>query len=177
MTVLGVFICGLSVGTFSYSNLGMDPFQVFAHGTWALTKLSFGTYYVILSAVMFVAILILNRRKIGLGTLINMFLFGYVVEFTEKVLRSWIPDPSFAGQMAALILAIVVMCFASALYFTADLGVSVYDAVAITISERKKNWKFKYIRIATDLICVIVGGLCGGTIGIGTLITAFFMGR
>ena len=28
MTVLGVSICGLSVGLFSYSSMGLDPFQV-----------------------------------------------------------------------------------------------------------------------------------------------------
>ena len=33
MTIAGVCICGLSIGMFSFSNLGLDPFQVFAHGT------------------------------------------------------------------------------------------------------------------------------------------------
>jgi uncharacterized membrane protein YczE len=68
------------------------------------------------------------------------------------------------------------MCFASALYFTADMGVSTYDAIAITISERKSKWKFKYIRITTDLICVLIGWSLGATVGIGTIVTAFFMG-
>lgn len=54
-------------------------------------------------------------------------------------------------------LAGVVICFGSALYMTADLGVSTYDAVAIVMSSKWKWGKFKYIRI-------------------GTIITAFFMG-
>ena len=37
MTVTGVSVAGLSVGIFSYSDLGMDPFQVFAHGVWKMT--------------------------------------------------------------------------------------------------------------------------------------------
>lgn len=177
MTVLGVSICGISVGFFSYSNMGLDPFQVLAHGLWGLTKIDFGTFYTILNIIMLLAVFFINKKKIGLGTLINLFLLGYVSQFSEWVLRKINSEPSFAIRMAALIFAVVVMCLASALYFTADLGVSTYDAVALTIDERTSDKiKFRYIRIGTDLICVIVGGLLGATVGIGTVITAFFMG-
>ena len=55
------------------------------------------------------------------------------------------------------------------------------------ISERQSKVKFRYCRIITDLICVLIGaGLCliGGysisrvftVVGVGTIITAFFMG-
>ncbi|MDD6351074.1 MAG: hypothetical protein PUG16_01580 [Lachnospiraceae bacterium] len=180
MTICGVSISGLSVGLFSYSHMGLDPFQVFAHGTWnALTRalpLDFGTYYAILNAILLVIIFFWNRKKIGLGTIINLFLIGYFAEFMEFILRKIDPDPNFLFRMISLLAGIVIMCMASALYFTADLGVSTYDAVALTISERHPRWSFKFIRITTDLICVILGGLLGGTIGIGTIITAFFMG-
>ena len=177
MTVFGVSICGISVGFFSYSDLGMDPFQVLAHGLWGLTNMGFGTFYVIINAVMLVVIFFVNKRKIGLGTLINLFLIGYISEFSEYVLSKLVPTPSFAGRLIILAVAVVVMCLASALYFTADLGVSTYDAVALTIDERTpEKIQFRFIRIGTDLICVIIGGLLGATVGIGTIITAFFMG-
>ncbi|WP_242622748.1 YczE/YyaS/YitT family protein [Lachnoclostridium sp. Marseille-P6806] len=176
MTVLGVSVAGLSVGIFSYSDLGLDPFQVFAHGVWGLTPIGFGTFYAILNAVMLVVIFFVNRRKIGLGTVINLFLIGYLAEFMEWCLDRLHPNPGFALRLAALFTAVVIMCFASALYMTADMGISTYDAVAVTIDERVPKWKFKYIRIATDLICVVIGGLLGATFGLGTIITAFFMG-
>ena len=70
---------------------------------------------------------------------------------------------------------------------TADLGVSTYDAVAIVMAEKWKMGKFKYVRIATDLVCVLLGTcliLLGGgdlrevtaSVGVGTILTAFFMG-
>ena len=40
------------------------------------------------------------------------------------------------------------------MYFTADLGVSTYDAVTLILTERKLG-KFRYLRITTDVICVI----------------------
>lgn len=35
---------------------------------------------------------------------------------------------------------------------------------------------FQYCRISTDLVCTFTGFMLGATIGIGTLVTAFFMG-
>ena len=67
------------------------------------------------------------------------------------------------------------MCFGSSLYFTGDLGVSTYDAVALILSE-KKMVRFQYCRVGSDFICTILGYLLGATIGIGTVVTAFFMG-
>lgn len=72
-------------------------------------------------------------------------------------------------------------------YITADLGVSTYDAVALVLSNKYKIGKFKYIRIFTDIVCIIIGialYLFGGGkiveiptfVGVGTIITAFFMG-
>ena len=72
-------------------------------------------------------------------------------------------------------MAVVIMCLASALYFTGDLGVSTYDAIALTLSE-KKGWDFRIVRVVSDLICTLTGTLLGVMPGIGTIITAFFMG-
>ncbi len=58
---------------------------------------------------------------------------------------------------------------------TSNLGVSVYDAIPIVISENRK-WPFRFVRIGCDLICVAIGTLSGLLPGVGTLITAFFMG-
>ena len=56
------------------------------------------------------------------------------------------------------------------------MGVSTYDAVALFLSEKQSKVKFQYCRITTDLICTIVGFILGATLGVGTVITAFFMG-
>ena len=186
MTVFGVSICGLSVGLFSYSDLGLDPFQVFAHGTWKLIPFfSFGTYYLLLNAVFLAVILVVDHRKIGLGTVINLLLVGYMADFGEACLVKWLGpsvDMSLPFRIIILVIGVVIMCLSAALYFTADMGVSTYDSIAIILDEKKliilrrRAVPFKYIRIGTDLICVIIGGLLGATVGIGTLIAAFFMG-
>lgn len=84
-----------------------------------------------------------DKSKIGLGTVINIFLLGYVAEYSSLLFENLIPEPSLAVRFVFLILGIVIMCFASALYFTADMGVSTYDAISLIISE-KRNGSFSF---------------------------------
>lgn len=176
MTVVGVPITGFSVGIFNFSMFGMDPFQVMAHGIWyQLENIGFGTFYMILNLIMLVFIFFIDKKKIGLGTLVNIFLLGYVVEFSTWLWTTLIPDPTLWLRIIALVVAVVILCFGAALYFTGDLGVSTYDAVALVMSE-KKVAKFQYCRIGTDIVCTAIGFILGATVGVGTLVTALFMG-
>lgn len=176
MTICGVLICGFSAGIFDFADFGMDPFQVFAHGIWMHTPIAFGTFYTLISLAMLVIIFFADRTKIGLGTMINLFLLGYVVQFSSWLWKSVVfPQAGLPLRAVMLVFAIVLMCLSSSLYFTADMGVSIYDAVALILHE-KRHWPFRITRIGTDLLCVAIGFSLGAVVGVGTLVTAFFMG-
>ena len=175
MCISGVLLSGVAAGIFGFTAFGMDPFQVFAHGAWGLIPLSYGTFYVILNGIMLAFMFFFNRRMIGLGTIINLFLLGYVVEYTGVILDRAFPAPSVYLRVVLMIAALILASLAASLYFVADMGVSAYDWIALTISA-KKGWAFRVVRIATDFICVLTGGLLGATVGIGTVLTAFCMG-
>ena len=183
----GVIICAVSVGIFKLAALGVDPFQSLMSGLDAMIPIPFGTLYVIVNVVLLLFSIIADRSRIGIATFINLFLLGYITQFSYDLFQKLFPDPSIPFRVICLLIGIVVICFGSALYMTADLGVSTYDAVAIVMSSKWKWGKFKYIRICTDLMCVAAGSilfvLAGNPVisiptiaGIGTIITAFFMG-
>lgn len=187
MSLFGVIICAISVGIFKIAALGVDPFQSLMSGLDKLIPISFGTLYVIVNLILLTFSLLVDRHNIGIATFINLFLLGYITEFTYSFLQTIFVEPSMITRMLCLIVGIVIICFGSAFYMTADLGVSTYDAVAIVLAYKWKIAKFKFCRIATDLVCVIAGTvifLIGGgalkevptIVGIGTIITAFFMG-
>ena len=187
MSLCGVIICAVSVGIFKIAALGVDPFQSLMSGLDKMIPISFGTLYVIVNVLLLSFSLIVDRSKIGLATFINLFLLGYITEYTYAFLQTLIVAPSMFTRVICLLVGIVIICFGSALYMTADLGVSTYDAIAIALAGKWKLAPFKYCRIATDVICVISGCLLfllsGGTpgaiptiAGVGTIITAFFMG-
>lgn len=187
MSLFGVIICAISVGIFKIAALGVDPFQSLMSGLDKLIPISFGTLYVVVNLILLTFSLLVDRHNIGIATFINLFLLGYITEFTYSLLQTVFVNPSMLTRLLCLLVGIVIICFGSAFYMTADLGVSTYDAVAIVLAYKWKVAKFKFCRIATDLVCVIAGTvifLIGGgalkdvptIVGIGTIITAFFMG-
>ena len=187
MSVLGVVICGLSVGMFKHAAFGVDPFQALMSGLDAVIPIRFGTLYVIVNLLLLTFSLIMDRHKIGLATFINLFLLGYVVEFSQAQCAKLFPTPGIGIRLLLFLAGLVILSLASALYFTADLGVSTYDALALVWSERQTRIPFQFCRVLTDSVCVITGVfLCRlsgmsaaqifGAVGIGTVVTAFFMG-
>lgn len=176
MTIGGVSVSGFSVGLFDYSSFGMDPFQVLSHGIAEhFPMIGFGTLYMIINLIMLVAVFFIDKKKIGIGTFINIFLLGYVVEFSSKLAAQFLPPDVFWLRIAMFVVAILILCIGSSLYFTGDLGVSTYDAVALILSERTPV-KFQYLRIGTDFICTVAGVLLGALAGVGTIILALGMG-
>ncbi len=187
MSALGVLTGAVAVGFFKLAAFGVDPFQSFMSGIDQLIPIDFGTLYVIVNACLLLFALIFDRHYIGVATAVNLFLLGYVVQFSYDMLQLAFPDPSMLVRVISFVIGFVVLCIASSIYMTADLGVSTYDAIALIMANKWKIGKFKFIRIITDLVCVLLGlvlFLLGGGawkdvpafIGIGTILTAFFMG-
>ena len=181
MAAVGMALAGVAVGLFKRAMFGVDPYQAFANGLANVIPIRFGTLYMLVNALQLVVVFFLDRHYIGISTLINLFLLGYVAEYTELGLARWLGEPTLAGQVAFLIVGIVLSCFAAALYYTADLGVSTYDAIPLHISDRKPRLMgrvlpFRAIRIISDLICTGIGVALGAPVGVGTVITALFMG-
>lgn len=187
MCVSGVLICGISVGFFKRAAFGVDPFQSFMAGLDALLPIEFGTLYVIANLCLLLFSLVADRHYIGLATVINLSVLGYVAQFSHEFLLKQFPNLEVGGRILFLVVGIVIMCLASSFYFMADLGVSTYDAVALIIVNTWKIGKFGYVRVICDLVCVLMGiGLylasgkavsqIAAIVGVGTIITAFFMG-
>ena len=181
MALVGMAVAGIAVGFFKRAFFGVDPFQCLCNGINRVIPIGFGTLYMIINAVLLVIDLFLDRHYIGISTFINLFLLGYMAQFSEALLAGWFGDLALPGRILFLAIGIVVSCFAAALYYTADLGVSTYDAIPLHISDCKPKLfgrvlPFRVVRILSDLVCTVVGVLLGAPAGIGTVITALFMG-
>lgn len=187
MSLLGVVITAISIGAFKFAAFGVDPFQSFMSGIDTLIPIDFGTLYVIVNAALLLFALVFDRHCIGIATFINLFLLGYIVDFSQNMLISIFPVPNMIIRTILFILGFLFLCFGSSLYMTADMGVSTYDAIALICTNKWKLGKFRMVRITTDFLCILLGIgmflLGGGTansittfVSIGTIITAFCMG-
>lgn len=187
MSVFGVVLCAISVAFFKYAAFGMDSFQVFVNGMVEVVPISYGTLYVFINAALLLFALIFNKHYIGLATLVNLLFLGYIAEFSLYLLNLLFPTGSVFVRILFLIIGIVLMSLASSLYYTSDLGVSTYDAIALIMANTWKLGKFRYCRIGVELATVLLGTILfyigngnfhglGALVSVGTIITAFCMG-
>ncbi len=176
MTLTGQIILGTGAGLLRSSSLGTDPYQCFTRAVASISVFDYGTTFIIINAVCLVLMVIFARSYIGVSTFFNMFLLGYIIDYSAAATVSLFPPETMPVKLLLLFSALIFICFGSALIFTSDLGVSTYDWIALRIADAQTRISFKWIRVFTDLMCVLIG-LCFSIIpGIGTVITAFALG-
>lgn len=185
--ILGNLILGIGIALLRFSQMGNDPFCASTMAISGGLGMGLGTYQLLLNVVLFVFQLLWGRSYIGLGTLINLFLLGYIVQFT-----TWVLDRVFGTalvltlpqQLIIMAAALVILTFGLAMYQVAGLGVAPYDFVALGLSD-KLPLPYFVIRVGTDAVCVLVILVAvgvgfidwgGSHLGVGTVITAFFLG-
>lgn len=176
MAFCGVVLCGFCVGMLQKADLGVDPFTCFVTGIANLFNSTYSTFYLLLTGALLLLVLILRRHYIGIATVINLFFTGVAADGMRSLLNLLLPHPSLGARVGIMVLGIIFTCLAAALYFTADLGVSAYDALALIAAYKYHLLPFKYCRIITDSCCVLIGFMFNVTLGVGTVVTALFMG-
>ena len=191
ISFFSIIIMGLGISLFSVSGFGVDPFTSMNMNIASTLNISFGTYQLIVNAVILLyVILVAHRGLVGVGTVFNMVGCGYACEFFQSILEPLVEQNyTLAVRISLLIIGIITLCFACSLFFTANVGVGPYDAVGFMLS-RGIKLSHKWVRVITDVTVIMIGlAISGGlaalfsgnfenikNIGIGTIITAFCMG-
>ena len=174
MAVIGIALTAVSVGLQKISGLGVDPFSVIIFGFSNAFHATYQTVYIVVCAVLLSIAFIFNRKLLGIATVVNLFFSGFVTDATRKAVVKVVGEhPSMAVRV--ILLLIVVLLISISLYYSSELGVSPYDAQALTIAEKTK-FPFRAVRIGTDVVCCAVGFALGGDLGLATLVYAFCMG-
>lgn len=175
MSLAGVFLTGLAVAFLRKAGLGTDPFTGAVIGLGNVFHLTYEVMYPIIIGVLLVIVFFVDKHYLGIATVFNLVIIGPVAENGLKLLDRLYDAERLPKILLTFVSAIVILCFSAALYITADLGVSSYDAVSLIMAD-KGVAKYRFCRIATDVVCVIIGFVCKSSIGIGTVVTAFGMG-
>lgn len=176
MSLVGVILTGISVGIFQAAALGTDPLTCFVTALANFLGSTYAICFTLVTAILLVAVFFLKRHYIGLATVLSLCLIGVMAETARAFLEMMLANPSMTVRIFLMAFAVVLLSFASSLYFTADLGVSSYDALALMAAKDYNLAAFRVCRVSTDLFCVTIGALNGADIGVGTVITAFMMG-
>lgn len=177
MSLIGITLISFGSALSQTMNMGLDPFTAINTGASELLGFTLGNYQLFVNAAILAIILFFDRKIIGWGTIFNLVLVGYMIEFFISMLESFIDPTQFAFivQLLITVVAILIFTFGVALYMDADLGVSPYDAIAPVITDRVSA-SYKTVRMIQDIIVVITAWILGGPVGVSTFITGFLAG-
>lgn len=178
MMLVGNLFIGLAVGLFRMGGLGTDPFSTMNLGVSQVLGLQFGVYQLLFNCAVFIIVLLYGKHLIGLGTLVNMVMIGFIADFVIYLHKNVIVfEINLLLSIFFLVGGVVLAGFGLSLYITANIGVAPYDALPLIIQKFTNNRiSFGKARITIDLLAVLIGFSLGAVVGIGTLLTAIAIG-
>ncbi len=176
VALVGVAILALGATTLRMGKVGLDPYTSTNIALGEKFGLSLGVYQLLVNLIILVLIFIFGRKYIGVGTLINVVLAGFFIDFYTEIFTNlnWVAE-TIVMQGIFLIIGILLFSFGASLYMGAELGNAPYDAIAPVIVD-KTNAPYRVVRVIQDVTFSVVAFIFGGPIGIGTFISAFLTG-
>lgn len=144
--------------------------------------LSYGTFQLIMNIILFIPVILIVPNTFGIGAFINLIGIGYIADFFMWLWSAFgVTIEGLSGQLIVrlivVLVGILVLSLGIGLYMECDMGVSPYDAVGLALEKLSKGkLKFRWMRVTSDVICMIVGYFSGGAFGVITIVVAFFNG-
>lgn len=182
LLLIGLWIAHLGVTLFLQTNLGSDPFNVFVQGLFraipwpAWAGMTHGRVHLLVSLLIMVVLLVVDRSYVGIGTVLCMALGGPIIDVYTLWLSPFLNETlPLAVRVPMLAVGCVILAFGMTIVIRSQVGTGPNDLVAVVLSD-KSGKPFGPVRIGVDLTFALVGFALGGVVGIGTIICAFLVG-
>ena len=182
LLLAGLCVAHLGVTLFLQSDLGSDPFNVFVQGLFrgipwpAFAAMTHGRTHLLVSLVILLVLLAVDRSYVGIGTVLCMALGGPIIDvytlWLSPVIHGGLPLPL---RLALLVAGCVILAFGMTIVIRSQAGTGPNDLVAVVLSDKLRK-PFGPVRIGVDLTFALVGLALGGVVGLGTVICAFLVG-
>ena len=168
---IGFALFALAIALLIQSQLGTSPWVVLEVAVINYIPLTPGQSGILTGAIVLLLALAL-REPVGWGTLGNIICIG----LWEDVALRYLPIRSdLPGQVLYLVLAVLVMAGATAIYIGVNAGAGPRDSLMIAVA-RATGLSVRVARAGIEIAVVTSGWLLGGPVGIGTLAFALAIG-
>jgi uncharacterized protein len=178
--VIGILFQGFFLSFLIEVNLGTDPFTFMNVAISDRIGWTFGNWQLVLNIALFAIVVLTSRLHfIGIGTIANMVLIGYIADFCRFLWNLWIPESVFTQNSTKIPVFIVTLAgflIAAAVYMNAGMGLSPYDAPPSIFCARFTRLPYFIVRMVWDFTAILIGLLAGGRPTIANLIMAVALG-
>lgn len=169
--VVGHLIIVIAFWMVYEAGLGLGPLHVLQDGIHLNPGMTMGLAAIVIGIVLLVGAIALGQLP-GPATLFSVVALGVMTDLTENLI------PKAEGAVAEwfyLIAGTLVMAFGAALYLSARMGASPYDAVMNGLYLRLRPPLFA-VRIGMEFVALVLGFLAGGQVGLGCFVVGVGIG-
>ena len=151
----GLAIIQLAVALFLHANIGSDSFTVFMQGLSKVLNISVGAANCLLTAFFLAIVFWLDRSQFGIGMVLAVVFAGPILNGMTWILEQILPQ-NLAWWMIAMEFAAGCMIV--------SIGFPLLKSAGLAVAPNA------LVRVCVDAVYFVLGFLCGGVIGIGTVV-------
>lgn len=127
LLLAGLCVAHLGVTLFLQTDLGSDPFNVFVQGLFRFLPwpgfMTHGRVHLLVSLVIMVVLLVVDRKFVRIGTVVCMALGGPIIDVFTVLLASLIhSERPLPVRLAALVLGCVILAFGMTIVICSEAG-------------------------------------------------------
>ena len=137
LVIAAVILMGFALSWLLLVDLGTDPCTLLNQTISTRLGISIGNWQALFNTVLLIFVIIFGGRNLGFGTLANMFLVGYSIDFFSWIWAKVLPADLFTSmgvRIAVLIPALILFILAASFYMDVDMGTAPYDAVSFVVT-------------------------------------------
>lgn len=175
-TLSATCICALGVTLFVEAGIGSDTIDVLIDGLHQSLSLTLGQADMIFSFIFLGLALLCNRQYIGLPSIAYTLMIGVMIDLINLfIIPLQLVTQPYLIRLLCVLLGEVCFALSYAIFQTIEKGMNTLDAVIYCIM---KQFQLSYpiVRSLFELLFVALGFVLGGSIGVGTLISAVCSG-
>lgn len=171
--LIGFLVYGLAIVVMIHANIGLSPWDVFHQGISLRTGLSMGQISISVGIIIIIIDAFLGEG-IGWATIGNVLLIGTFLDMFEAMNIIPYANNLLSGIIMMLI-GIILAAIATVLYLKPALGSGPRDGLMLAFNKLTSK-PVGVIRTIIEISALTAGWLLGGSVGIGTIISAFGLG-
>ena len=167
--VCGIFILALGAATLITANVGVATWDVLHIGLARISSLSVGRWVQIVGITMVLMTCVFERKRPVLGSVLNIVLVGFFLNFILSV--NIIPHfDNIGARILLLIIGIILMGIGSGMYVASKVGAGPRDGMTLFLA-RRFSISVRLARTILEISALTIGWLIGGPVSIGTFIS------
>lgn len=170
--LFGLFLYSLGLTLSIQANVGLAPWDAFGMGVSNISGISYGNISILTGIVILIVVAGFLKEKIGIGTILNTILLGFMVDLMQSIHLIPFMTNFFLGILM-LLLSQIIISIATYFYISPGMGCGPRDTLMVALGKLFPKIPIGAIRGSIEGIVLFIGFLLGAKVGIGTVIAVF----